>query len=110
MYNCFCNFSKIIKDFTFLRVGIMLSIQVTAANLRPLVIFSRDVHNVLGTELHRLGAIYIHVLQMEFPIPAPPLYASGSFKKIVIDKSVRIPGYGPINAESTCFLYSCSCL
>ena len=48
-----------------------LFIQVTAANLRPFVIFLRDSHNGLGTELHRLGVICTHVLQMGFPIPTP---------------------------------------
>ncbi len=50
----------------------MLSIQVTAANLRLFVIFLRDAHDGLGTELHRLGVIYTLVLQMGFLIPTPP--------------------------------------
>ena len=63
--------------------GTMLSIQVTAANLRPFVIFLRDAHDGLGTELHRLGVIYTHVLQMGFLIPIPPLcMRQGRLKKL----------------------------
>ena len=50
----------------------MLSIQVTAAILRPFVIFLHDSHDGLGAELHRLGVIYTLVLQMGFLIPTPP--------------------------------------